>query len=158
MTRWKIVAAALACQVTSSLASAAWSVTGDPAKGIAVGNARATDGHTVIDLTCNGPDRSFIFTFEGYKGRVLKRVDDLDQPLALNIGGNGTDRTFSVNVYYYSGDEAFVEKGNLPAGFLDALSQGATLSLKSGTHTIADFALTGADAVRKKMISVCAMW
>ena len=158
MRRIAALAFALTCQLMPSAADAAWSMTVDP-KGLIFAHARSKDGHTVMDLTCNGPDRKFGFTFEGYRGRALKKgTDEVDQSLLLKISGKGPDKVFSVTVYFYDGDVTWVEKGNLPGGFLPAFGEGTTLPLKTTTdQTIADFDLAGAGVLKLKMTTVCAI-
>jgi hypothetical protein len=95
-------------------------------------------------------------SLHGYRGKALRRVDDGVEPVVFDISAGNRSSPFKGRMHYYESEAAWVITDPLPDAFLEALSQGQTLTIRNAKGEPAVvFDLTGTSKAVEAMRRVC---
>ncbi|MCJ2068391.1 hypothetical protein MKK75_06130 [Methylobacterium sp. J-030] len=108
--------------------NAAWR--GTFSNGVGNAHGRALSSYGTMFVTCSLSNRSYSITIDGYKGKLLDRVDDADQSIALELGS----KVFQVRIHYFEPDKSWVLTGQLSPVFGEALQDAPSITIYNKNH------------------------
>lgn len=120
--------------------------------------ARAEAPGTTIYGGCNaGIGAGLSLTLDGYRGRALRKVDDLSQTVTFVVTDTNGSRISHKGAMHYSGNE-LVTSQLLPVSFVDTMGRGGRLTLVTYSgEQIAALPLAGFERFRAAMRQICGM-